>query len=100
MGFGRIKKGRSSQKRDFCFSMHGKNKESFNRAQSFLKKEGGRVFLGRKDFLGKEVFKRREVLTNKRGEGEKESEKKKKKKDWGEQKKFFMVGDEVVQKTF
>ena len=52
--------------------MHGKNKESFNRAQIFLKKEGGRIFLGRKDFLGKEVFKRREVLTNKRGEGEKE----------------------------
>ena len=50
MGFGRIKKGRSSQKRDFCFSMHGKNKESFNRAQSFLKKGGGRIFLGMKDF--------------------------------------------------
>ena len=79
--------------------MHGKNKESFNRAQSFLKKEGGRIFLGRKDFLEKEVFKRREVLTNKRGEGEKEKEEKRK-KDWGEQEKFFMVGDEVVQKTF
>ena len=79
--------------------MHGKNKESFNRAQSFLKKEGGRIFLGRKDFLGKEVFKRREVLTNKRGEGEKEKEEKRK-KYWGEQEKFFMVGDEVVQKTF
>ena len=57
--------------------MHGKNKESFNRAQSFLKKEGGRIFLGRKEFLGKEVFKRKEVLTNKRGEGEKEKEEKK-----------------------
>ena len=79
--------------------MHGKNKESFNRAQSFLKKEGGRIFLGRKDFLEKEVFKRREVLTNKRGEGEKEKEEKRK-KYWGEQEKFFMVGDEVVQKTF
>ena len=58
--------------------MHGKNKESFNRAHSFLKKEGGRIFWGRKDFLGKEVFKRREVLTNKRGEGEKEKEEKRK----------------------
>ena len=80
MGFGRIKKGRNSQKRDFFFSMHGKNKESFNRAQSFLKKKGGRIFWGMKDFLGKEVFKRREVLTNKRGEGEKEEGKKKKKR--------------------
>ena len=80
--------------------MHGKNKESFNRAQSILKKERGRIFWGMKDFLGKEVFKRREVLTNKRGEGEKEKEEKRKKKDWGEQEKFFMVGDEVVQKTF
>ena len=44
------KKGRSSHKRDFCFSMHGKNKESFNRADSFFKE--GR----RKDFLGKEGF--------------------------------------------
>ena len=34
----------------FCFSIHGKNKESFNRAQSFLKKGGRRIFLGRKDF--------------------------------------------------
>ena len=62
--------------------MHGKNKESFNRAQSFLKKEGGRILLGMKDFLGKEVFKRREVLTNKRGEGEK-------KKKIGENKRSF-----------
>ena len=35
------------------------------------------------------------------GEGEKEKEEKKeKKKYWGEQEKFFMVRDEVVQKTF
>ena len=69
--------------------MHGKNKESFNRAQSFLKKEGGRIFLGRKDFLGKEVFKRREVLTNKRGEGEKEKTKKKRKKKLGRTREVF-----------
>ena len=41
-----------------------------------------------KDFLGKEVFKRREVLTNKRGEGEKEKTKKRKKKI-GENKRSF-----------
>ena len=30
----------------------------------------------------------------------KKKKEKRKKKDWGEQEKFFMVGDEVVQKTF
>ena len=59
MGIGRIKKkGRSSQKRDFCFSMHGKNKESFNRAQNFLKKEGGRIFWGMKDFSWERGFQK------------------------------------------
>ena len=46
MGFGKKKKRKEFPEKRFCLSMHVKNKESFNRAQSFLKKEGGRIFLG------------------------------------------------------
>ena len=48
--------------------------------------------MGRKDFLGKEVFKRREVLTNKRGrvlKKKKRKEKEKKRERLGRAREIF-----------
>ena len=66
MGFGRIKKKeRVPIKEIFVSRCMEKIRRVLIVHRVFLKKEEGRIFLGMKDFLGKEVFKRREVLTNK-----------------------------------
>ena len=78
---GEGKEGVVPRTRDLGFSMHRKMRRVLIRHKVFLK--GGRIFLGRKDFLGKEVFKRRGVLTNKRGRVLEKRRKKKKKRKIG-----------------
>ena len=86
---GEEKEGGVPRTRGLGFSMHRKMRRVLigHRDFFFLRGRG-------KDFLVKEVLKRREVLTNKRGrvlkkEGRKKGKKRKKEKGWVEQGKFL-----------